>query len=329
MISAIQFIGTQRSGSNLLRLILNQHPSISAPHPPHLLKTFIPLMAGYDGESGLKKLVDDMCRWVEVNPVPWSKVTFDRQAILSRSTTVFDVFRSIYEAKAKADQADIWCCKSTFNIEYVDEIEKHIRPFYIYLFRDGRDVAVSFKNAIVGPKHIYNLAVKWREEQRQSIDFLKGVDEERKIAIRFEDLIDNPVNEIEKICSKIGITYDSSMMNYYTSEESLHTAESGRMWENVVRPIMKENKGKFLTALSRSETELFEHLAGSVLEELGYKREIPLNGNNIKLDVADYNRQNSLMMEEAKQKALKKDIENRKAQERLLVEIKERFSLST
>ena len=38
-----QFIGTQRSGSNLLRLMLNQLEGIYAPHPPHILKTFYPL----------------------------------------------------------------------------------------------------------------------------------------------------------------------------------------------------------------------------------------------------------------------------------------------
>jgi hypothetical protein len=45
--SPIQFIGTQRSGSNLLRVMLNQLPEISAPHPPHILKTFFPLLPLY------------------------------------------------------------------------------------------------------------------------------------------------------------------------------------------------------------------------------------------------------------------------------------------
>ena len=33
----IFMIGTQRSGSNLLRLMVNQAPDIAAPHPPHIL----------------------------------------------------------------------------------------------------------------------------------------------------------------------------------------------------------------------------------------------------------------------------------------------------
>ena len=94
MNKAIQFIGTQRSGSNLLRLILNQHQQISAPHPPHLLKTFVPLLPHYHAEkgNGLKSLVEDMCQWVEANPVLWTDVMLDREEILANSTTIFDIF---------------------------------------------------------------------------------------------------------------------------------------------------------------------------------------------------------------------------------------------
>lgn len=46
-IQPIQMIGTQRSGSNLLRLLLNQYTEIVAPHPPHILQRFYPLLPAY------------------------------------------------------------------------------------------------------------------------------------------------------------------------------------------------------------------------------------------------------------------------------------------
>ncbi|HYC85548.1 MAG TPA: hypothetical protein VEB86_10015, partial [Chryseosolibacter sp.] len=70
----IQFVGTQRSGSNLLRVMLNQFPEISAPHPPHILKTFFPILPIYgdlEDDANFKTLVIDICEWVNVNPVPW------------------------------------------------------------------------------------------------------------------------------------------------------------------------------------------------------------------------------------------------------------------
>ena len=43
----IFMIGTQRSGSNLLRLMLNELPRIAAPHPPHILQRLMPLVPNY------------------------------------------------------------------------------------------------------------------------------------------------------------------------------------------------------------------------------------------------------------------------------------------
>ena len=43
----VMMIGTQRSGSNLLRLMLNQLPDIASPHPPHILERLGPLEADY------------------------------------------------------------------------------------------------------------------------------------------------------------------------------------------------------------------------------------------------------------------------------------------
>ena len=81
----IQFIGTQRSGSNLLRTMLNQLPEIAAPHPPHILKTFEPILPIYgdlNDNTNFESLVNDVCLWVELNPVSWQSSKFDRAKIM-------------------------------------------------------------------------------------------------------------------------------------------------------------------------------------------------------------------------------------------------------
>ena len=55
-----QLIGTQRSGSNLFRLMLNEFDDVFAPHPPHLLKTFYSITSNYNNlekDKNLKRLV--------------------------------------------------------------------------------------------------------------------------------------------------------------------------------------------------------------------------------------------------------------------------------
>src|SRR5438445_5132235 len=83
----IFMIGIQRSGSNLLRLMLNELPEIAAPHPPHILQRMMPLVPRY-GDLGKNKtfslLVDDVCRLVERNPVPWEGVVLSRKDVAAR-----------------------------------------------------------------------------------------------------------------------------------------------------------------------------------------------------------------------------------------------------
>ena len=84
MFQAIQFIGTQRSGSNLLRIMLDQFPEVFGPHPPHILITFYPLLNYYgnlETTENFKKLINDVCTMVELNPVEWEGLALDRQKI--------------------------------------------------------------------------------------------------------------------------------------------------------------------------------------------------------------------------------------------------------
>lgn len=274
---AIQFIGTQRSGSNLLRLMLNQLPEISAPHPPHILKTFFPILPRY-GDLGIARnflqLAKDVCTWVNVNPVPWEGVTFHPDEVVSqcRQQTLIELFRCIYEAKANHDGAKYWCCKSMESVNYVGQLEKEgINPYYIHIYRDGRDVALSFLKAIVGPKHVYPLARKWAEEQVASLNVREKLGASRVIQVRYETLIHDPRSEMHRICAALGVPYSDEVFEYYHSTESLNTATSGQMWKNVAKPIMSDNHDKFRREFSEEQLIVFERVAGPVLSELGYE----------------------------------------------------------
>ena len=272
----IQFIGTQRSGSNLLRVMLNQLPQVSAPHPPHILRTFFPLIPQYgdlNNDKNFKVLVADVCRWVNGNPVPWGDYRADTDRIfdLCEKRTLTEVFSKVYIDKAKHDGASLWCCKSMETVIYLDELEASgLDPFYIYLFRDGRDVALSFKKVIVGPKHIYSLAKKWHEEQQLSLKLSKNIDPSRIISIRYEDLIHEPHKILEELCSKLELPFTELIFDYMKSSESKAAAESGKMWVNLLKPVMNDNFNKFRKEMPENDILIFESVAGDSLDQLGY-----------------------------------------------------------
>lgn len=327
---AIQFVGTQRSGSNLLRLMLNQLPEISAPHPPHILKTFFPLLDQYGdlNESGnFRMLADDVCNWVNRNPVPWEGIHLQVEEVLARCSknTLIELFVRIYEWKGQHDGASIWCCKSMESVHYVKEIEKEgVAPYYIYIFRDGRDVALSFMKAIVGPKHIYFLARKWAEEQRLSLEVEKLVGKERFIQVRYEDLIHAPRVVMNTICDRLGVSFSDEVFEYFHSDESVNTASSGQMWKNVVKPIIPDNHDKFKREFKTEDLVLFEQVAGDVLHMLGYKPmfwpEIPLKVFSGE-EIEEFKKEGELQYNKVLERAGTEELLRRKPQEDLLREI--------
>lgn len=319
-------IGTQRSGSNLLRLMLNQLEGVSAPHPPHILERFFPLLPAYKDltiPENFAQLVDDVCKLIEFNPVPWTGLKLDVSAIIARckQPLLTEIFRVIYEMRAESENNRIWICKSLVNIRFADQLEEHgVNPLYIYLFRDGRDVALSFKKAIVGEKHIFHIASQWKEEQEASLLLADQLGSNRVLKVCYEDLLTDPEKELRKICSFIGAEYNSIALSYYHSAESHKTALSGEMWQNVEKPLISNNFNKFKKELKPEDILMFEQVAGDTLEKLGYPRIFPINSQHFfsSEEIKLYAELNKKLKQEARLQQKPEDLEKRKNQELLL-----------
>ncbi len=279
-IQPIQIIGTQRSGSNLLRLILSQSPEIAAPHPPHILETMLPLVDKYGSlhdDSNFYRLINDVCRLIEVNPIKW-EVELDRSTIARscHSRSLIEVFKVVYEYTAQSKKAKYWCCKSMANVQYFSLIEKQgIHPFYIHLIRDGRDVAASFRQILVGEKHPYHLASIWKANYLKACEMERSLGPERFMSIKYETLITNPHSIFKLLHERLNIDLADVALDFYHSEESKKTAQAGFMWKNVDNPLISANDKKYLHELSSTDIEIFERVARDILLENNY----PLHSN--------------------------------------------------
>lgn len=333
MFARIQMIGTQRSGSNLLRLMLSQLPGMFAPHPPHVLLTFYPLLGLYgdlEQDANFKSLIEDVCRLIELNPVPWDSAVLDRTRIfdMCRRRSLLEVFIRTYDLQCVSHGQNIWCCKSLETIAHISHYAAEgFSPFILYLYRDGRDVALSFRKALVGEKHYYHLARKWKQEQQQSLDHIAGLRAEIYTSVRYEELISEPTTHIHQICDKFGLPYSDAVLDYYKSEESKRTAISGHMWENVAKPVIKDNSNKFLKGMSKEDLIIYESVAGDMLERLGYKLiTTPEERRTFSAEeIATFDRENTRLKEETLLNADPQDIANRKPQADFVKSLKQRL----
>ncbi len=329
----IFMIGTQRSGSNLLRLMLNQLSEIASPHPPHILQRMHPLL-GYYGDlsrdENFRHLADDVCRLVELNPVAWEGVELNRDDVVSRcrERSLVALHGAVYDVCAEAWNARTWCCKSLANIEYVEAIERYFdNPRYIFLYRDGRDVALSFQKAVVGEKHIYHIAKGWAKTQERALTLMDQIDSGRLIMVSYEELTAEPEATTKRLCDFLGVGYSERMLQYHVSEEARRAAVSSTLWDKVTQPVMANNSRKFLRESTETEIRIFESVAGHVLDRLGYERvhvaageELVFSDQEIRLFTEENERIKRTLLEQSD----KEDLIRRERQEGLLQEIRAR-----
>ncbi len=331
---AILLVGEQRSGSNLLRLMLSGTGAIAAPHPPHFLQRIDPIVRvgeTLDPER-FELLVETVCRMVETNPVPWTNTDLDRAEVARRCRAhhVVAIFDAVMQLHAEANGAHAWMCKSMQNIRWAPALDAYLRTNkYVYLHRDPRDVALSFTKAVVGDKHVYFLAKQWAELQRLCLDTAACLGPDRFHAVSYRELTEAPEATLQRLCDFLGIEFTQEMLAFHDSDEARNTAAASSLWENVTRPVIATNHDKFRDELADEEVRIVESVAGREMDELGYARILVERGQEETFAadrVAGFKKINERLKKLRVQTMEPEDAERRKRQDDVLVELRARLA---
>ena len=276
----IFIIGTERSGSNLLRLILNSHQHICVPHPPHIMFYFHEIEAGYgdlENDTNLRRLIKDVGQLIHLHIYPWEIAPSVAEVLpLVQPKNLFGVFTAYYDLYLKFRNKQRWGCKSTFMIHHADRIlDKYPAAKLLWLVRDPRDVAVSSKKSVFNPCHPYLTAELWNKQQQLGHDLEQRLTKNNLLRLRYEDLITQPENWCHKICEFLEEPFDPAMLRFFETDDAKKGGGLSESWVNHSRPIMSDNFGKFRKALSQQEIEWIEAASGPLMKELGYPLEYP------------------------------------------------------
>ena len=278
----IFIIGTERSGTNLLRLMLDAHPAVAVPHPPHILKNLFALEPSYGDLSDdrrFRTLIRDVARLVALHAYPWG-FPIDEEAVFRQASgrSLICVYFAVYDQYAARAGKPRWCCKSTHMIRHV-ALVRHHRPAakFILMVRDGRDVAVSARQSIFNRYSAYYAARLWSEEQRIGIYWLNRLSDREIRLLRYEDLLAEPRKTVESLCSFLDIPFQDGMLRYYETPEARTCASLSEDWRNTDQPLLSGNSGKFKQALSPEEIALYEDIAAPELDYFSYPLCRPLH----------------------------------------------------
>ena len=279
-------VGVGRSGTTLLRMMLDSHSQLTIPPETHWLGPLI-------NELAKSPAVDKSRIATVLGKVPnWADMDIS-DSVLSDlvegqfSDDRFDLIRGIYRTYAKRYGATLVGDKTPIHqLKMLDIAQSLPEAHFIHMIRDGRDVACSHKGLWFGPKHAVDAACMWTwriGRARQQAQFLAHY-----LEVRYEDLVIYPERELRKICDFLCVEFEEPMLASHRNAKR-RIAELGPIERDGVVLSSEKRQGihaltskppdpsrieRWRTDLPHEELAQFEAIAGDMLEDLGYARSV-------------------------------------------------------
>ncbi len=285
--SPIFIVGCARSGTTLLRLMLDSHPKIAIPAESHFIIDMIRnsiFKNKYLGKNNFNNFIKDLLFHQYYTQWPESHKLQTREFQQYRGTNITNIFKVIFQKYASKNNKEIWGDKTPKYVNFIILLsELFPKAKFIHLVRDGRDVALSFsvRKRSWGPRNIWQSAHYWRIQTTLGIIsrywFNSNGLTDRYYEIKYESLINNTKVTLKGICDFIGTEFDECMLDYYkfTKQKITHVIQPihGRLME---KPD-KTRIGRWKKHMTEKEVNQFERIAGNLLHYFGYETTRKIN----------------------------------------------------
>lgn len=199
-------VGAPRSGTTLLRLMLDAHPEMAVgPETAFLPPVAALAQRGLDSDALRAAFRQVVTAWPEHSPT-WVDFGLDAQALREQLLAIepFDVgdgLRAFYRLYAARFGKARWGDKTPSYSGHLVAIHAMLpEARFIHLIRDGRGVAESWRRMWFAPgKDMDTLAAAWqgciREARRQSTLV------PHYLELRYESLVRDPRGALEEVCA--------------------------------------------------------------------------------------------------------------------------------
>jgi Sulfotransferase family len=255
--------GAGRSGTTLVRVMLDAHPHICC--GPEL------------------KVLPAIAEWYQLllqsyGPVMKSYHNAPADLRLYFRTLIENLMGNFRRASGKPR----WAEKTPHNILFMlplGDIFPDAR--FLHVIRDGRDVACSlvrmdWVNPLTGRKwdyveNIRNAARYWREvittaRTHATHRSLAG----RVLEVRYEALVADPERTIRQVLEFLDEPWDPAVLSYHTKSRDQEPAESSTA--QAMKPLNPESLGRWQREMTDADKVAFKKEAGRLLRELGYAK---------------------------------------------------------
>jgi hypothetical protein len=273
----IFIVGTGRSGTTLLQLLLNAHPNIAVWGEIHFFDQILQIKKWVPSLERLKNL-ERFFSYLKMTEhyqyLPEGERIFEatkKKMILENVSSYEHFYRIALEEYAKSKGKLRFGDKTPYNLLYLDKIYQIFpKCKIVHILRDPRDVVASYIKLPNASKDVIIHALAWKCFIINSKHFLaKPYTAEKYIELHYENLVCNPEQELRRICGFIGENYSSKMMEFHLTAQRYIRKEPWK--EGALSPVNLNSIGRGIRDLPATKIFIIEKIVGQLLKKIGYE----------------------------------------------------------
>jgi Sulfotransferase family len=236
-------VGMNRSGTTLLRMMLDAHPELVIPPETH----FAPDLIRATRARGAKPA--DVLAAMKAHR-EWEDFSFSDAETCAWLEGLDGLdpgpaLRAFYEACAARAGKPRWGDKTPRYVLKMPLIQSALpEARFIHVIRDGRDVALSVLDRTVKDVDAAEVARRWRRKIERAREDAPRLD--HYLEVRYEDLVADPRGALERVCEFVELPFDEAMLSYHE--------RSGARLEEMRRELPSEGGAGALTVERRMRT---------------------------------------------------------------------------
>lgn len=268
---------SERSGSNLLSRIIGSHPDYCAPIPTHMFRVMALNLYKYmdlSQDENFNLMLQDLLNLFNAKFGTWhSQVDWNTlRTIAEANRCPFHLIYRIYYQEALHEGKFRLFIKENQLYRFAFALETSFpNAKYVYMVRDPRDMALSWKCMPVLRGGVLRATKVWRDDQAGFLQMASWLQAQQRVCIiRYEDLLSSPDEVLQQVCDFLGIAFSPRMLAFYEEKHVRNNACKVSGWENTNRPLLRENREKYKSHLSEAEGKYVETICGDLMKAFGY-----------------------------------------------------------
>lgn len=267
-------VGVDRSGTTLLRVLLDRHPDLAIPPESH----FIPAMWDRRRKYGRNDRVDDIDRFLgdlanDKYFGLWSiPIDTVRRELANLPQPDFRLaMDAVFRAYAHTSGKRYWGDKTPDYVKYLPLLGQLFPTArFIHIIRDGRDVALSMIELQRRHRRAATVGFIWARRIRLGRKEGQRLGSERYMEVRYEDLVRNPRAELIRTCRFLQLPYAPRMLVHDSETIKQIPAAFRHVHKNLTQPPTQGLRD-WRRDMHPQDVVEFEAIAGPELRALGYE----------------------------------------------------------